>query len=115
MNRGWAKYTADAKGIYDMAFEAGWRPAPVQEGGCMVAWNSKWEGKRPRIGDRQKQATRGGTSFRHVGITTGAWLSVDNTSWLSRPTTYLTIRPITYEPPIFLCPPAEGGKPRDRK
>jgi hypothetical protein len=72
----------------------------------MVAWNSKWGGTRARIGDRQKQSPRGSTRFRHVGITTGTWLSVDNSSWLSRPTTFFTIRPISYEPPIFLCPPA---------
>jgi hypothetical protein len=104
---GWAKYTADAKAIYDMAFGAGWRPSAAQQGGCMVAWNSKWTGSRSRIGDRQKQTRRGNTRFRHVGIATGSLLSVDNTSWLSRPTTFFTFRPIAYEPPIFLCPPGE--------
>ena len=107
---GWAKYTADAKAIYDMAHGAGWRPSTVQEGGCMVAWNSKSEGSRSRIGDRQKQARRGNTRYRHVGIATGTLLSVDNTSWLSRPTAYFTFRPITYERPIFLCPPADQKK-----
>jgi hypothetical protein len=102
---GWARYTANAKEIYDMAHKAGWQPTDTQEGGCMVAWNSKWGGTRARIGDRQKQSPRGSTRFRHVGITTGTWLSVDNSSWLSRPTTFFTIRPISYEPPIFLCPP----------
>ena len=106
---GWAKYTADAKAIYDMAHGAGWRPSAAQEGGCMVAWNSKSEGSRSRIGDRQKQARRGNTRYRHVGIATGAFLSVDNTSWLSRPTAYFTFRPITYERPIFLCPPGEAS------
>jgi hypothetical protein len=105
----WAKYTADAKAIYDMANDAGWRPSTVQEGGCMVAWNSKSDGPRARIGDKQKQSRRGNTRFRHVGIATGNLLSVDNTSWLSRPTTFFTFRPIIYEPPIFLCPtPAES-------
>jgi hypothetical protein len=103
---GWAKYTADAKAIYDMASGAGWRPAAAQQGGCIVAWNSRWAGARSRIGDRQKQTRHGGTRFRHVGITTGALLSVDNTSWLGRPTAFFTFRPIAYEPPIFLCPPA---------
>ncbi len=107
---GWAKYTANAKGIYDMAYANGWRPSQVQEGGCMVAWNSKWQGGRARIGDRQKQAKGGNTRFRHVGITTGSWLSVDNSSWRSRPTTFFTVRPIVYEPPIFLCPPLKATK-----
>jgi hypothetical protein len=116
---GWAKYTADAKGIYDMAFGVGWRPSAVQEGGCMVAWNSKWDGSRSRIGDRQKQTRRGSTRFRHVGLTTGALLSVDNTSWLSRPTSFFTFRPITYELPIFLCPPGQerreqAGTPKEK-
>jgi hypothetical protein len=104
----WARYTANAKAVYDMAYEAGWRPATEQRGGCMVAWNSKWQGTRQRIGDRQKQGRSGSTRFRHVGITTGAWLSVDNSSWMSRPTTFFTIRPVTYERPIFLCPPADA-------
>jgi hypothetical protein len=104
----WAKYTADAKAIYDMAYGAGWRPSAAQEGGCIVAWNSKSEGSRSRIGDRQKQTRRGTTRYRHVGIATGALLSVDNTSWLSRPTAFFTFRPITYERPIFLCPPGEA-------
>lgn len=116
---GWAKYTADAKAIYDMAHGAGWRPSAAQEGGCIVAWNSKWEGSRPRIGGRQKQTRRGGAQFRHVGIATGALLSVDNTSWLSRPTAFFTFRPIAYERPIFLCPPGEArreqaGSPKEK-
>ncbi|NJM33566.1 MAG: hypothetical protein HC850_01410 [Rhodomicrobium sp.] len=101
----WAQYTANAKAIYDMAYRSGWRPAKTQEGGCMVAWNSKWEGERSKIGDVQKQTKTGRTRFRHVGITTGSWLVVDNNSWLSRPTTFIAYRPIVYEPPIFLCPP----------
>ena len=107
---GWAKYTADAKAIYDLAYGAGWRPSSAQEGGCIVAWNSKWDGTRSRIGDRQKQTRRGSTRFRHVGVATGTLLSVDNTSWLSRPTAFFTFRPITYERPIFLCPPG-AAKP----
>ncbi len=102
---GWAKYTANARDIYDMAYKSGWRPSTEQRGGCMVAWNSKWEGNRPRIGVAQKQTKSGRTSFRHVGIATGSWLSVDNNSWLSRPTAFFTFRPISYESPIFLCPP----------
>ena len=104
----WAKYTANAKAIYDMAHKNGWQPSDEQKGGCMVAWNSKWEGKRARIGTRQKQTKAGSTRFRHVGIATGSWLSVDNNSWLSRPTTFFTFRPIMYESPIFLCPPDSG-------
>jgi hypothetical protein len=107
---GWAKYTADAKAIYDMAYGAGWRPSKAQEGGCIVAWNSRSEGSRSRIGDRQKQTRRGSTRYRHVGIATGALLSVDNTSWLSRPTSFFTFRPIAYERPIFLCPPGEASR-----
>lgn len=110
---GWAKYTADAKAIYDMANAAGWKPSTTQEGGCMVAWNSKSDGTRARIGDKQKQSRRGNTRFRHVGIATGSLLSVDNTSWLSRPTTFFTFRPIIYEPPIFLCPPSAGSRRED--
>lgn len=106
---GWAKYTANAKAIYDMAHRNGWRPSKTQKGGCMVAWNSRWEGSRARIGARQKQAKGGSTRFRHVGIATGAWLSVDNSSWRSRPTTYFTYRPLMYEPPIFLCPPKSSS------
>lgn len=110
----WAKYTANAKAIYDMAYKSGWRPSDVQKGGCMVAWNSKWEGSRARIGTRQKQVKSGSTLFRHVGIATGSWLSVDNSSWLSRPTTFITFRPVVYENPIFLCPPklASGKEAR---
>jgi hypothetical protein len=106
---GWAKYTADAKAIYDMAHGAGWRPSSAQEAGCMVAWNSRSEGSRSRIGDRQKQTRRGSTRYRHVGIATGALMSVDNTSWLGRPTAFFTFRPIAYERPIFLCPPGGDG------
>jgi hypothetical protein len=107
---GWAKYTADAKAIYDMAHGAGWRPSTAQEGGCIVAWNSRSEGSRSRIGDRQKQSRRGRTRYRHVGIATGSLMSVDNTSWLGRPTAFFTFRPITYERPIFLCPPGEASR-----
>jgi hypothetical protein len=103
---GWARYTADAKGIYDQAYQAGWKASDTQEGGCMVAWNSRWDGGRARIGDRQKQSPRGGTRFRHVGIATGRWMSVDNSSWQGRPTRFFTFRPIIYETPIFLCPPS---------
>jgi hypothetical protein len=105
---GWAKHTANAKAIYDMAYRAGWKPTRSQRGGCMVAWNSRWEGDRARIGTRQKQTKNGSTAFRHVGITTGSWLSVDNSSWRSRPTRYLTFRPIVYEAPFFLCPPGKS-------
>ncbi len=104
----WAKYTADAKAIYDMAYRAGWEPSRTQRGGCIVAWNSRWEGERARIGTVQKQVKNGSTAFRHVGVATGSWLAVDNSSWRSRPTRFLTYRPLTYEAPIFICPPARG-------
>lgn len=102
---GWARYTANAKAIYDMAYRAGWKPSSRQRGGCIVAWNSRWEGDRARIGSLQKQVKGGSTAFRHVGITTGSWMSVDNSSWRSRPTRFLTYRPIMYEAPFFICPP----------
>jgi hypothetical protein len=102
----WAKYTANAREIYDMAYKGGgWRPTDKQRAGCMVAWNSRKPGGRDKIGVAQKQAKPGTTAYRHVGITTGAWLSVDNNSLLSRPTSYFTFRPIAYSQPIFLCPP----------
>ena len=104
----WARHTANAKAIYDMAHKNGWLPSKKQKGGCMVAWNSRWEGGRARIGTRQKQSEPGRTLFRHVGIATGSWLAVDNSSWLSRPRKYFTYRPIVYESPIFLCPPEIG-------
>ncbi len=112
---GWARYTANAKEIYDMAHKRGWRPSSVQKGGCMVAWNSRWEGSRRKIGAVQKQTNPGTTAFRHVGIATGAWLSVDNNSWRSRPTTFFTFRPISYQPPIFLCPPELAVAPEPAK
>lgn len=101
----WAHYTANAKAIYDMAYRAGWKPTNSQRGGCIVAWNSRWSGGRARIGTLQKQVKNGSTAFRHVGITTGSWMSVDNSSWRSRPTRFLTFRPLVYEAPFFLCPP----------
>jgi hypothetical protein len=112
----WAKYTANAREIYDMAYRSGWRPSTTQKPGCMVAWNSRKAGDRDRIGVAQKQAKPGRTAYRHVGIATGAWLSVDNSSVFSRPTTYFTFRPITYSSPIFLCPPDAGqADPPTRK
>jgi hypothetical protein len=105
----WAKYTANAREIYDMAYKGGgWRPSETQRAGCMVAWNSRKSGGRDKIGVAQKQATPGTTAYRHVGIATGAWLSVDNSSIWSRPTSYFTFRPIAYGKPIFLCPPESG-------
>jgi hypothetical protein len=104
----WVKYTPDARAIYDMAAAKGWRKAARQEGGCIVAWNSRQQGSRGRIG--RDETKRGGVLFRHVGITTGGWMSVDNTSFLSRPQEFFTWRPWRYEWPIFLCPPAELEK-----
>jgi hypothetical protein len=103
----WARYSADAKAIYDMAYAQGWRPSDTQEAGCIVAWNSQEPGKRPRIGrgkDARKDAHRR-VLYRHVGIATGSWWSMDNTSFASRPSAGITYRPFRYESPIFLCPP----------
>jgi hypothetical protein len=114
----WAKYTANAREIYDIAYKGGgWRPADKQRAGCIVAWNSRNSGGRDRIGVAQKQAKAGSAAYRHVGITTGEWMSVDNNSLLSRPTTYFTFRPITYTAPIFLCPPlaATEAQPGQKK
>lgn len=102
----WARYTANAKAIYDMAYRAGWKPSNTQRAGCIVAWNSRWQGERARIGSLQKQVKAGSTAFRHVGITTGSWMAVDNSSWRSRPTRFFTYRPLVYEAPFFLCPPS---------
>jgi hypothetical protein len=102
---GWLKYTADAKAVYDMALARGWRPTDKQEGGCIVAWNSRSDGKRPAIGTGEG----GRVLFRHVGITTGSWLSVDNTAFLSRPLPFITWRPYRYRQPMFLCPPSDAA------
>ncbi|MGJ0557722.1 hypothetical protein [Methylocystis sp.] len=107
----WARYTADAKAIYDMAYEQGWRPSDTQEAGCIVAWNSQEPGSRPRIGrdkDARKEAHQR-VLYRHVGIATGSWWSMDNTSFASRPSSGITYRPFRYESPIFLCPPKEDA------
>ncbi len=106
---GWVKYTADAKALYDMLAAKGWRRTDTQAGGCLVAWNSRWEGKRGRIGG-DSGGGRGNVLFRHVGITTGSWISVDNTAVLSRPLPFLIWRPYRYELPIFLCPPQVAGE-----
>lgn len=102
----WAKLTADAKAVYDMAWKAGWRPSETQQPGCIVAWNSIEEGWRPRIGkgEHVDKTKKKGVKFRHLGITTGSWIVIDNTSVLSRPSPGITFRPIRYEPPLYLCP-----------
>ena len=103
----WARWTANAKKVYDMAYKQGWKPTAVQRAGCIVAWNSKTPGWRARIGrgvHRKKGQSRG-VSYRHVGITIGSWMAMDNTSIFSRPSSFITTRPIRYEPPLFLCPP----------
>ncbi|GBF26974.1 hypothetical protein MnTg02_02018 [bacterium MnTg02] len=112
----WAKYTANAKSIYDMAYKQGWRPVKEQEAGCLVAWNSKWPGSRARIGkgahyDRKK---KGGVYYRHLGVTTGSWMSVDNMSVVSQPLEFITTRPFRYEDPLFLCPPKGSHKDANR-
>lgn len=103
----WAKYTANAKAVYDMAYRQGWRPAKEQKAGCLVAWNSLTEGSRPRIGrgTHNDPKKRRGVYYRHLGITTGEWMSMDNSSMFSQPTEFITTRPFRYEPPLFLCPP----------
>jgi len=109
----WASRTASANAIYDMAYRRGWRPSDTQDGGCIVAWNSLDKGSRAPIGQGKdaRVKSRKGVLFRHVGIATGAWWSIDNTSFLSRPTAGITTRPFRYESPIFLCPP----KPKSGK
>jgi hypothetical protein len=99
---GWARYTPDAKAVYDMAVAKGWRRTDTQEPGCIVAWNSRQDGPRPAINPGQGQSK---VSFRHVGVTTGGWLSVDNLSYLSRPMPFFTWRPYRYRSPMFVCPP----------
>ncbi len=102
----WVKRTANARSMYDMAYKHGWRPTETQRAGCLVAWNSRFDGKLPRIGrgTHRDPARKSGVLYRHLGITTGAWMAVDNTSVLSEPTAYITSRPIRYETPLFLCP-----------
>ncbi len=103
----WMRRTANAKSIYDMAYKRGWRPSTVQNGGCLVAWNSRWEGKRARIGRgaHVDPTKKRGVLFRHIGITTGPWVSVDNTAIYSEPSAFIMVRPIRYDPPMYLCPP----------
>lgn len=102
----WAKRTANAKAMYDMAWKQGWRPSATQKAGCLVAWNSISEGSRPRIGrgTHSDPKKKKGVLFRHLGITTGTWMTIDNTSYFSRPTPGITTRPIRYEEPLYLCP-----------
>lgn len=108
----WMKRTANAKSIYDMAYKRGWKPTAVQRAGCIVAWNAKSPGFRARIGrgSHRKKGQSRGVAYRHVGITTGAWMAMDNTSIFSRPSAFITTRPIRYEPPLFLCPPKKKKK-----
>lgn len=104
---GWVRRTANAKALYDMAWRRGWRPSETQNGGCLVAWNSRWEGKRARIGRGRHvdPSKKGGVYNRHLGVTTGSWMSVDNTSIFSAPSAFIVNRPIRYEAPLYLCPP----------
>ncbi len=102
----WARRTANAKSVYDQAYKAGWKPTKTQRAGCIVAWNANSKGFRARIGrgfHRKKGQSRG-VAYRHVGITTGAWMAMDNSSIFSRPSSFITTRPIRYEAPLFLCP-----------
>ena len=105
----WVRRTASAKSIYDQAWRAGWRPATEQNGGCLVAWNSRFKGSYPRIGRgvHRDPTKRGGVYNRHLGITTSAWMSVDNTSYRSAPSAFTVVRPFRYEPPLYLCPPEQ--------
>ncbi|MGH1351404.1 MAG: hypothetical protein ACRBBN_11440 [Methyloligellaceae bacterium] len=102
----WARRTANAKTIYDQAYRAGWRPTTTQRAGCIVAWNANSKGFRARIGKgiHRKKGQSRGVAYRHVGITTGAWMAMDNSSIFSRPSSFITTRPIRYEAPLFLCP-----------
>ena len=108
----WMSITANAKAVYDSAYRNGWRPSERQTGGCIVAWNARWEGKRPRIGrgDHSKAMAKNKVMFRHVGVTTNDGISVDNSGILSAPSETSTYRPIRYEPPIFLCPNSKSVK-----
>lgn len=102
----WMRITANAKAVYDAAYGAGWRPTIFQDGGCIVAWNARWDGKRTRIGRgiHARTMPKNRVMFRHVGVTTGPNLSVDNSGITSRPSESTTFRPIRYEAPIYLCP-----------
>jgi hypothetical protein len=102
----WLKYTPDANAMYEQVAAKGWRRADHQEGGCLVAWNSREPGTRGRIARDRRPG--GGVLFRHVGVTTGDWMAVDNTAAWSRPSQFFTWRPYRYEWPIFLCPPAQS-------
>ncbi|MGD9714874.1 MAG: hypothetical protein AB7V46_22865 [Thermomicrobiales bacterium] len=103
----WARRTANAKAIYDMAYREGWRPSSTPTGGCLVAWNSQAEGNLPRIGRgvHVDPMQKSGVLFRHVGLMTSSWWSVDNTSFLSRPSGGISLRPFRYQSPMYLCPP----------
>jgi len=118
----WARQTANAKSIYDMAWKQGWRPTSVQRAGCIVAWNSRTPGPRARIGrGKHKDKTKKkGVLYRHVGVTVGNWMSMDNTSYSGRPSAGITLRPVRYTSPMFLCPSenpraARKSKKRSRK
>ena len=108
----WMRITANAKAVYDYAYRNGWRPSLRQNGGCIVAWNARWKGNRPRIGrgEHSKAMAKNKVMFRHVGVTTSDGVSMDNSGQLSAPTEYSTYRPIRYEPPIYLCPNAKSAK-----
>ena len=112
----WSKITANAKAVYDAAYRNGWRPTIYQDGGCIVAWNSRWEGKRTRIGRgvHAKTMARNRVLFRHVGVTTGPNISVDNSAITSAPSESYTYRPIMYEPPIYLCPTIKSSRRKKR-
>ncbi len=108
----WSKITANAKAVYDAAYRNGWRPTIFQDGGCIVAWNARWDGERTRIGRgvHAKTMPKNRVLFRHVGITTGSNISVDNSGLMSRPSESSTYRPILYEPPIYLCPSFKSAR-----
>ena len=112
----WMKITANAKAVYDMAYSNGWRPTPQQTGGCIVAWNARWEGDRPRIGrgDHSNTMPKNRVMFRHIGVTTDTDISVDNSGIMSEPSESSTYRPIRYEPPIYLCPNFKSAKQKKR-
>ncbi len=113
----WARYTANAKAIYDMAWKRGWRPSEVQKAACIVAWNSRTPGPKARIGRgaHRDKTKKKGVLYRHVGVTVGNWMSMDNTSYSGRPSAGITIRPIRYDAPMFLCPPENRSAQRKSK
>ena len=107
---GWAGYTADAKAIYDMAYDAGWRPSAAQQGRLHRRLEFEMGRRRgPGSATGRSRRGRGTTRFRHVGITTGALLSVDNTL-LARPSDDVLHLPADHLRAADLPLPARRGQ-----